>query len=53
MKPHITTRSCNTEVLQDLQAAGISPLLAQLYAARDIGSVALAHAQTMTLYQLV
>ena len=40
MKPHITTRSCNTEVLQDLQAAGISPLLAQLYAARDIGSVA-------------
>ena len=40
MKPHITTRSCNTEVQQDLQAAGISPLLAQLYAARDIGSVA-------------
>ena len=40
MKPHITTRAGNIEVQQDLQAAGISPLLAQLYAARDIESVA-------------
>ena len=40
MKPHITTRAGNLAVQQDLQAAGISPLLAQLYAARDICSVA-------------
>ena len=40
MKPHITTRAGNIAVQQDLQAAGISPLLAQLYAARDIESVA-------------
>ena len=40
MKPHITTRAGNIAVQQDLQAAGISPLLAQLYAARDICSVA-------------
>ena len=39
MKPHILTRPRNEQVCSDLQAAGISPLLAQLYAARDIHSI--------------
>ena len=39
MKPHILTSPRNEQVCSDLQAAGISPLLAQLYAARDIHSI--------------
>ena len=36
MKPNILTRHTNQHMAQDLRDHGISPLLAQLYASRDI-----------------